>query len=63
MLFFERSEREKELITLAYEFEKMAIKKGLSTPNPYFRVMKQMGVWEALNEAIIEVGYEISKEA
>lgn len=54
--FFERTPAEREIIIKAYEFEVEAIEAESSERNPYAEVIKTMGLWEALNEAL-EMAY------
>ena len=50
--YFNRSASEQELIRKAYDFEVEAIEKGSAEPNPYREVVKAMGIWEAIEEAL-----------
>lgn len=50
--FFNRTTTEQEIIRKAYDFEIKAIENGSSERNPYTEVIKAMGLWEALNEAV-----------
>ena len=43
---------EQTIITNAYEWEMEAIRKGSYESNPYFKQVKALGLWEALNEAV-----------
>ena len=54
--YFERSTAEQEIIRKAYDFEVEAIENNSSEPNPYFKEIKAMGLWEVLNEAL-EMAY------
>ena len=60
-LFVNRTEAEQEIIRNAYNFEiqmliaveNETVSEDLwSLPNPYFKEIKAMGLWEALNEAV-----------
>ena len=50
--FFDRTPAEQEIIRKAYEFEINAIKTYSSDRNPYATALKNMGLWEAFNEAV-----------
>ncbi len=52
--FFTLSISEQEIIRKAYDFEVKAIEDGSSEPNPYKDAVKNMGLWEALEEALEE---------
>jgi hypothetical protein len=51
-LFITRPITEQDIIRKAYDFELQAVKEDSSEPNPYFDEVKDMGLWEALNEAV-----------
>lgn len=51
-LFFNRTPAEQEIIRKAYDFEIEAIKNGSSDRNPYATILQNMGLWEAVNEAV-----------
>lgn len=55
--FFDRTASEQEIIRLAYDFEIEAIEQTSSARNPYLEAVKEMGLLEALNEAV-ELHYE-----
>ena len=57
-----RTTYEQNIIRKAYEFEVEAIKNGSSEPNPYTEVIKSMGLWEALNEAI-EMAFQAKQKS
>lgn len=50
--YTDRTPAEQDIIRKAYEFEIKAIEEGSSERNPYTEVIKAMGLWEALNEAV-----------
>ena len=52
--YFDRTPAEQEIIRKAYDFEVNAIEACDSSPNPYFKAVKAMGLLEALNEALEE---------
>lgn len=57
MTFFNRTTTEQEIIRKAYDFEIEAITTNSNKPNPYTDIVKAMGLWEALNEAV-EMRYQ-----
>ena len=54
--FFNRTTAEQQLVIMAYEFEIQAIENCDTSPNPYKEAIVNMGLWEALNEAV-EMAY------
>ena len=50
--YFERTTTEQDIIRKAYEFEIRAIEDLSYEPNPYFKDLKALGLWEAINEAV-----------
>lgn len=50
--FFERTKEEQDIIRKAYEFEIEGIINNDSSPNPYFKRIKEMGLLEELNLAV-----------
>lgn len=50
--YFNRTPAEQEIIRKAYDFEIEAIKNGSSDRNPYATILQNMGLWEAVNEAV-----------
>lgn len=54
--FFERPAAEQEIIRKAYDFEVEAIELDSSAPNPYMQAINEMGLREALEEAL-EMAY------
>lgn len=55
-LYIYRTEEEKAIIKLAYDFEIWAIEHNCPATNPWYEEIKAMGLWEALNEAV-ELAY------
>jgi len=56
ILFTDRTPAEQEIIRKAYEFEIAAIEAESSERNPYTKILRAMGLWEALDEAV-EMAY------
>ena len=54
--FFNRTVNEQQIIRMAYEFEIQAIENCDTSPNPYKEAIVNMGLWEAINEAV-EMAY------
>lgn len=54
--FFNRPASEQEIIRKAYNFEVESIKLNSSAPNPYMQAINEMGLREALEEAL-EMAY------
>lgn len=50
--FNERTPAEQEIIRKAYAFEVAAIEAESAERNPYAKAVQDMGLWEALNEAL-----------
>ena len=50
--FINRTPAEQEIIRKAYDFEINAIEADSSERNPYAEILRAMGLWEALNEAV-----------
>lgn len=50
--YFNRTPAEQEIIRKAYDFEIEAIKNDSSDRNPYATILQNMGLWEAVNEAV-----------
>lgn len=54
--FFNRPATEQEIIRKAYDFEIESIELNSSAPNPYMQAINEMGLREALEEAL-EMAY------
>lgn len=54
--YYERPATEQEIIRKAYDFEIEAIELDSSAPNPYMQAINEMGLREALEEAL-EMAY------
>lgn len=54
--YSERTSYEQEIIRKAYEFEIESIELNSSAPNPYMQAINEMGLREALEEAL-EMAY------
>lgn len=50
--FFNYLPQEQELIRKAYDWEMKAIETESTEGNPYANILKFMGLWDALNDAI-----------
>ena len=50
--FTQRTTEQQDIIRKAYDFEIEAIKNGSSDRNPYATILQNMGLWEAVNEAV-----------
>ena len=54
--YYSRSIEEQEIIRKAYDFEIAAIESGSAESNPYAGMLKAMGLWEAISDAV-EMAY------